>query len=85
MQADFYHPILPAYCLLQWVNCRNSAVPPVYYAHLMAKRGRLYMEATASETGDEGHAPSPSEESTSVVARCLPAVKDNVKRGMFYC
>ena len=69
----------------QWINCRNSAVPPVYYAHLMAKRGRLNMEAAASETGDEGHAPSTSEESSSIVARRLPAVKDNVKRGMFYC
>jgi hypothetical protein len=44
-------------------------VPPVNYARLMAKRGRLYLEPTASGTGDEGHAPSPSEESSSVVAR----------------
>jgi hypothetical protein len=46
------------------------------------------METTTSKIGDEGHAPSPSEESSSGALRSvvrLPAVKDNMKHVMFYC
>ncbi|XP_042518016.1 protein argonaute 10-like [Macadamia integrifolia] len=56
-----------------------SVVPPAYYAHLAAFRARFYMEPEMQDNG-----------STTRVAgesgvRALPALKENVKRVMFYC
>lgn len=76
------------------------AVPPAYYAHLAAFRARFYMEPEASDSGSvtSGIGPSvsrsmatgsSSSRPTRVVAsglvRPLPALKDNVKKVMFYC
>lgn len=72
------------------------AVPPAYYAHLAAFRARFYLEPETSDSGSVTSgapgrgAPSPggarsTRVPTSVVVRPLPALKDNVKRVMFYC
>lgn len=55
------------------------AVPPVYYAHLVAVRARYYIE---SETLNSG---STSGSENRVEIRPLPLIKDNVKDVMFYC
>ncbi|CAL4887339.1 unnamed protein product [Urochloa decumbens] len=81
---------LTNYLCYTYARCTHSVsiVPPVYYAHLMASRGRAYMESMAPETRGEGHAPSSGASSSgakSVMVRRIPVVKDNVKRVMFYC
>ncbi|KAL3812554.1 hypothetical protein ACJIZ3_013822 [Penstemon smallii] len=64
-----------------------SVVPPAYYAHLAAFRARFYMEPDAqdsngSSTGQNGKSTRVTGESG---VRPLPALKENVKRVMFYC
>ncbi|KAJ6793277.1 protein argonaute PNH1 [Iris pallida] len=58
-----------------------SVVPPAYYAHLAAFRARFYMEPELPE--------SPNSVCTKTANRTpvkpLPALKDKVKRVMFYC
>lgn len=72
------------------------AVPPAYYAHLAAFRARFYMEPETSDSGSvtsgaPGRSPSgaggarSTRVPTSAAVRPLPALKDNVKRVMFYC
>lgn len=77
------------------------AVPPAYYAHLAAFRARFYMEpetsdsgsmtsGTAAGRGGGGGAAAAGGRSTrgpgaSAAVRPLPALKENVKRVMFYC
>ncbi|GAV57543.1 PAZ domain-containing protein/Piwi domain-containing protein [Cephalotus follicularis] len=58
-----------------------SVVPPAYYAHLAAFRARFYLEPDMQENGSSGGTRSGGE--TGV--RPLPALKENVKRVMFYC
>ncbi|XP_020097408.1 protein argonaute PNH1-like [Ananas comosus] len=58
-----------------------SVVPPAYYAHLAAFRARFYMEPevqqdSTSKATRTAHGPS---------VKPLPALKENVKRVMFYC
>ncbi|XP_022974445.1 protein argonaute 10-like [Cucurbita maxima] len=57
-----------------------SVVPPAYYAHLAAFRARFYMEPEMQENGTSGRS---AKSATGV--RPLPALKENVKRVMFYC
>ncbi|KVI11295.1 hypothetical protein Ccrd_010296 [Cynara cardunculus var. scolymus] len=58
--------------------------PPAYYAHLAAFRARFYVEPEVQENGSlVGQGTKGSRESGGV--RPLPALKDNVKRVMFYC
>jgi eukaryotic translation initiation factor 2C len=52
------------------------AVPPVHYAHLAAFRARFYVKPTAVSLGGARAAPG---------VRPLPALKDNVKKVMFFC
>ncbi|XWS39260.1 hypothetical protein CRYUN_Cryun18bG0035600 [Craigia yunnanensis] len=65
-----------------------SVVPPAYYAHLAAFRARFYMEPEMEENGstggDTGHTKTTRAAGESGV-RPLPALKENVKRVMFYC
>ncbi|KAL6603356.1 hypothetical protein ACP70R_043717 [Stipagrostis hirtigluma subsp. patula] len=79
-----------------YARCTRSVsiVPPAYYAHLAAFRARFYMEPDSSDSGSmvSGRgAPSSSSTSRSTRAatggavRPLPALKDSVKRVMFYC
>ncbi|XP_042038307.1 protein argonaute 10-like [Salvia splendens] len=53
-----------------------SVVPPAYYAHLAAFRARFYMEPDLQEG---------SRVAGELGVRPLPALKENVKRVMFYC
>ncbi|XP_052187358.1 protein argonaute 7 [Diospyros lotus] len=68
-----------------FVRCTKpvSLVPPAYYAHLAAYRGRLYLERSDS---------SPLTRSSSTISRAappkatpLPKLSENVKNLMFYC
>ncbi|KAL0906961.1 hypothetical protein M5K25_025496 [Dendrobium thyrsiflorum] len=61
-----------------------SVVPPVYYAHLAAFRARFYVEPNTQENGSCGTARNKCEVGELAV-RPLPALKENVKRVMFYC
>ncbi|KAG5219299.1 hypothetical protein OIU78_007255 [Salix suchowensis] len=65
-----------------------SVVPPAYYAHLAAFRARFYMEPVMQENGSAGsgagHGTKGTRKGESGV-RPLPALKENVKRVMFYC
>ncbi|KAK7345915.1 hypothetical protein VNO77_16531 [Canavalia gladiata] len=72
-----------------------SVVPPAYYAHLAAFRARFYMEPDLQENGSSGGGGSGSgsgghsSKATRTGGDCgvkpLPALKENVKRVMFYC
>ncbi|XP_057475261.1 protein argonaute 10-like [Actinidia eriantha] len=61
-----------------------SVVPPAYYAHLAAFRARFYMEPDMQENGSHVGGKSTRANGESGV-RPLPALKENVKRVMFYC
>lgn len=65
------------------------AVPPAYYAHLAAFRARFYMEPelqdNSSADGSTGLSAKSSTRSGESGVRPLPALKENVKRVMFYC
>lgn len=70
------------------------AVPPAYYAHLAAFRARFYMEPETSDSGSmTSGAPgrggmgarSTRAPGANAAVRPLPALKENVKRVMFYC
>jgi len=76
-------------------SCYN-AVPPAYYAHLAAFRARFYMEPETSDSGSmisgaaagrgaPGGAARATRGPGASVVRPLPALKENVKRVMFYC
>ena len=68
-------------------------VPPAYYAHLAAFRARFYMEPETSDSGSMVSGAvgrgAPTQRSTRVpggaAVRPLPALKENVKKVMFYC
>ncbi|TYH41474.1 hypothetical protein ES332_D12G319500v1 [Gossypium tomentosum] len=84
-----------------YARCTRSVsiVPPAYYAHLAAFRARFYMEPETSDSGSMtsgtaagrgGGAAAAGGRSTrgpgaSAAVRPLPALKENVKRVMFYC
>jgi len=71
------------------------AVPPAYYAHLAAFRARFYMEPDTTDSGSmasgatTSRAPGGARNTRAgvgnVAVRPLPALKENVKRVMFYC
>ncbi|KAL3654271.1 Protein argonaute 7 [Castilleja foliolosa] len=65
-----------------FVRCTKpiSLVPPVYYAHLAAYRGRLYVDRSE---GSRSCGPV-SRASTPVVVG-LPKLSDNIRKLMFYC
>ncbi|XP_072959232.1 protein argonaute 1A-like isoform X2 [Typha angustifolia] len=81
-----------------YARCTRSVsiVPPAYYAHLAAFRARFYLEPETSDSGSMASGvavgrgvPTGGPRSTrtpgSVAVRPLPALKENVKRVMFYC
>ncbi|KAI3888149.1 hypothetical protein MKX03_007572 [Papaver bracteatum] len=63
-----------------------SLIPPAYYAHLAAYRGRLYLDRSSDSSGI-------IRTTTSLISRAspllkttpLPKLSDNVKKTMFYC
>jgi eukaryotic translation initiation factor 2C len=75
-----------------YARCTRSVsiVPPAYYAHLAAFRARFYMEPDTSDSGSMMTSRGPpggsrsSRVPGSVAVRPLPALKENVKRVMFY-
>uniref|UniRef100_A0A453CM25 Piwi domain-containing protein n=5 Tax=Triticinae TaxID=1648030 RepID=A0A453CM25_AEGTS len=77
-----------------YARCTRSVsiVPPAYYAHLAAFRARFYMEPDTSDSGSMAsgaRGPPQGGRNTrpfgNVAVRPLPALKENVKRVMFYC
>ncbi|KAK9116634.1 hypothetical protein Sjap_015581 [Stephania japonica] len=69
-----------------FVRCTKpvSLVPPAYYAHLAAYRGRLYLDR--SEFSGINRATSTvSRASPPLKAKPLPKLNENVKKLMFYC
>jgi eukaryotic translation initiation factor 2C len=84
-------------CSVNNLCCVIIAVPPAYYAHLAAFRARFYMEPETSDSGSmtsgavsRGGAGAAVGRSTrpagaNAAVRPLPALKDNVKKVMFYC
>ncbi|OWM82968.1 hypothetical protein CDL15_Pgr005368 [Punica granatum] len=84
-----------------YARCTRSVsiVPPAYYAHLAAFRARFYMEPETSDSGSmasgavgrgggaagAGISRSTRAPGASAAVRPLPALKENVKRVMFYC
>ncbi|XP_059655791.1 protein argonaute 7 [Cornus florida] len=67
-----------------FVRCTKpvSLVPPAYYAHLAAYRGRLYLER--SDSTFTRSAPAFSR-AAPPKATPLPKLSENVKKLMFYC
>lgn len=67
-----------------FVRCTKpiSLVPPAYYAHLAAYRGRLYLErsdlSTVSRSSNVSRAAPPK-------TTPLPKLTENIKKLMFYC
>ncbi|KAK1259791.1 Protein argonaute PNH1 [Acorus gramineus] len=59
-----------------------SVVPPAYYAHLAAFRARFYMEP---ESQDNNSTSRNVNGGGSNCVKPLPALKEKVKRVMFYC
>lgn len=81
-KSDEVQKLIHSLCYT-FVRCTKpvSLVPPAYYAHLAAYRGRLYLDrsdsmpcarATPSRTAPPQTAP-------------LPKLRDNLKKLMFYC
>nr|AJL33594.1 argonaute 10-like protein [Petunia x hybrida] len=62
-----------------------SVVPPAYYAHLAAFRARFYMEPDMPENGGSPQKCGKAIRGGETGVRPLPALKENVKRVMFYC
>ena len=72
-------------------------MPPAYYAHLAAFRARFYMEPETSDSGSMTSAAAAGggggggvgrgvrASGAGAAVRPLPALKENVKRVMFYC
>lgn len=61
----------------------SRAVPPAYYAHLLAYRARHFIEGDYSD-GDSSTGPKAGV-AGGVRFRALPEIKQNVKDVMFYC
>nr|AVX29505.1 argonaute 1 [Lilium lancifolium] len=77
-----------------YARCTRSVsiVPPAYYAHLAAFRARFYLEPETSDSGSmagTGRGGPLGGRNTrapgNTAVRPLPALKENVKRVMFYC
>ncbi|KAG6625498.1 hypothetical protein CIPAW_16G101100 [Carya illinoinensis] len=83
---------------IQLISGNILPVPPSYYAHLAAFRAGFYMDPEFSESGSTtsgtagGHGGvggvgtrSTCGPRANAAVRPLPALKENVKRVMFYC
>ncbi|XP_029122938.1 protein argonaute 10 [Elaeis guineensis] len=62
-----------------------SVVPPAYYAHLAAFRARFYVEPHSQENDTASNGVQATCAAGESAVRPLPALKENVKRVMFYC
>lgn len=61
------------------------AVPPAYYAHLLAFRARYYIEGEYSDAGSSSGTRASKENAPEKKPMMLPSIKENVKTVMFYC
>ncbi|CAM8939906.1 unnamed protein product [Rhodiola kirilowii] len=61
-----------------------SLVPPAYYAHLAAYRGRLYLDRSEAQTTMRSYSTTLSR-SAPPKAAPLPKLTENLKNLMFYC
>lgn len=91
--------LFSAFIVITNIATNKRAVPPAYYAHLAAFRARFYMEPETSDSGSMISGPAAGQggmggsagpRSTrapvaTTAVRPLPALKENVKRVMFYC
>ncbi|KAG2664857.1 hypothetical protein I3760_16G102400 [Carya illinoinensis] len=83
-----------------YARCTRSVsiVPPAYYAHLVAFRARFYMDPESSESGSMASGTAGGHDGVggggtrnsrgpgaNAAVQPLPALKENVKRVMFYC
>jgi eukaryotic translation initiation factor 2C len=81
-QSDELQQMIHNLCYT-FVRCTRpvSLVPPAYYAHLAAYRGKLYLERSdAVATGR-----TTLQRATPLQTTPLPKLSDSVKRLMFYC
>ncbi|RZC72243.1 hypothetical protein C5167_035423 [Papaver somniferum] len=63
-----------------------SLIPPAYYAHLAAYRGRLYLDRSSDSSGIiRTTTSSISRASPLLKTTPLPKLSENVKKTMFYC
>ncbi|KAL8550273.1 hypothetical protein ACS0TY_008915 [Phlomoides rotata] len=64
-----------------FVRCTKpiSLVPPAYYAHLAAYRGRLYLDRSDCTSTSTISRPSPPKTTP------LPKLSENIRKLMFYC
>lgn len=82
---------LSCQCLYLIPFCFVMTVPPAYYAHLAAFRARFYMEPETSDgesmtsAAGRGVGRNTRAVNANAAVRPLPALKENVKRVMFYC
>ncbi|XP_022767080.1 protein argonaute 1-like isoform X3 [Durio zibethinus] len=99
--ADALQSLTNNLCYTRYARCTRSVsiVPPAYYAHLAAFRARFYMEPETSDSGSMTSGTAAGRGGTSggagarstrglgasAFVRPLPALKENVKRVMFYC
>ncbi|XP_015943864.2 protein argonaute 7 [Arachis duranensis] len=69
-----------------FVRCTKpiSLVPPAYYAHLAAYRGRLYLERSSESLGLFKGSSTLSRAAPPKTAP-LPKLSENIKKLMFYC
>ncbi|KAL2904053.1 Protein argonaute 7 [Bienertia sinuspersici] len=83
--SDEFQNLVYSLCFT-FVRCTKpiSIVPPAYYAHLAAYRGRLYLETSESMGSSKGAASTVSRVGP-VKATPLPKISENVKKLMFYC
>ncbi|XP_021747336.1 LOW QUALITY PROTEIN: protein argonaute 7-like [Chenopodium quinoa] len=83
--SDEFQKLVYSLCFT-FVRCTKpiSIVPPAYYAHLAAYRGRLYLERSESMGSIKGVACTMTRVGLPK-ATPLPKISENVKRSMFYC
>ncbi|KAL8150151.1 hypothetical protein V2J09_019959, partial [Rumex salicifolius] len=84
--SDEFQKLVYSLCFT-FVRCTKpiSIVPPAYYAHLAAYRGRLYLERSESNMDSSTRISSSISRSAPPKALPLPKISDNVKNLMFYC
>ncbi|XP_020104416.1 protein argonaute 10-like isoform X2 [Ananas comosus] len=70
-----------------YARCTRSVsiVPPAYYAHLAAFRARFYVDPEEQKNGSLGNSVRTSCGRGEATVKPLLALKENVKRVMFYC
>ncbi|XP_020593569.1 protein argonaute 7 [Phalaenopsis equestris] len=83
-KSDEFQKLIHDLCYT-FVRCTKpvSLVPPAYYAHLAAYRGRLYIERGAEFNA--GRRSSAVCRTKPGKAEPLPKIRDSVKKLMFYC